>query len=288
MNIISDEIKKILREQIADVDWDIQIPERGFSAGKRFIGVSSDQKVMVLFHVNSTIIQLLSQVNITPQYITSAYLYGIPVCIQEYIDAKHPDANWYSNNSTALAHVIKNLHMVDNLRTLLPKPKNEDYQTIFYTYINEIKKEYEKVKQYADRHTVETLLRKYEKRVKDITGEGLEPIHGDPNSGNILITKTNVYLTDWETLHLSDPMRDIALILYWFYPKEKWNDILQFFSFDLSDEEQKERFYLHISTRSLYVYLVFVHSVKSYLAPKFLEDAKISLTHKTPRELLVS
>ncbi|MBA2247814.1 MAG: phosphotransferase [Chloroflexia bacterium] len=53
------------------------------------------------------------------------------------------------------------------------------------------------------------------------------PSHTDPNNSNVLVAPDRVYLIDWDGVMLSDPLRDIALILWWYVPPERGEAILQ-------------------------------------------------------------
>ena len=50
----------------------------------------------------------------------------------------------------------------------------------------------------------------------------LAPIHGDPNGLNIIITPGQLFLIDWDDMHLSDPVADSAQWLCWYVAREHW------------------------------------------------------------------
>ncbi|MBA2679559.1 MAG: phosphotransferase [Ktedonobacteraceae bacterium] len=140
----------------------------------------------------------------------------------------------------------------------------------------------------SERDVIEVLIAQYEECVPAIQGAGLVPTHGDPGADNMLITPENVYLIDWDSLHLSDPMRDVVQVLWWMYPRSQWDEMLDLFGIDLINQQQRERFYLHMSTRALYVSLFFVQLGHKYWAKRFLKDAQMALEQQTPDTLLIS
>ncbi|MBO0796896.1 MAG: aminoglycoside phosphotransferase family protein, partial [Ktedonobacteraceae bacterium] len=140
----------------------------------------------------------------------------------------------------------------------------------------------------ARRQEIDALFDLYEKRLPFIQGEGLVPTHGDPNPGNVLVAPETTYLVDWDRLHLSDPMHDIAQVLWWTYPRPAWSEALELFQIDLSDDQQRERFYLYLSVWALEVSLFFSGIQNEYFARRFLTDARRAYEQEPPVEHLVS
>jgi aminoglycoside phosphotransferase (APT) family kinase protein len=69
-----------------------------------------------------------------------------------------------------------------------------------------------------------------------VRGTGLAPVHGDPNDGNLLVTADGPVLLDWETLHLSDPLHDLAQVLWWGALRARWPAALARFGASASPE----------------------------------------------------
>jgi len=276
-----------LHQHIEQTNWHIATPQRGFSLDKSFIGVSVHKKVFVKLGVDNRVIQLLSDANITPSYLAGGTFHETTIAIQEYVTAVHPGRAWYATHMETLAQLFHKLQGLTSLQHYLPHVEDESYQTLFVTYINQVKYEFNKAPlHHESKKIIEGLIKQYDEHLTLISGEGLTLTHGDPNSGNILITATTTYLTDWETLHLSDPIHDIAHLLWWMYRQSQWNPLLKQFNIDLSDTSQKERFYLTVSIRALYVYLLFVNARKEHLAERFLADAQRSALYEQPQTLL--
>lgn len=58
--------------------------------------------------------------------------------------------------------------------------------------------------------------------VHGIDAAPLVPSHTDPNNTNVLVAPERIYLVDWDGITLSDPLRDIGLILWWYVPEARW------------------------------------------------------------------
>lgn len=285
---IADEaaIQAYLHDHVHPSDWRIQSPERGFSE-KRFIATAAQQKVVVKLGENHRILQLLSDAHITPRYITGGAFADTWITVQEFVTAWHPDRAWFAENSAVWAALMRRLHNLTALRQYLPPVKNETYQTLLATYVRQIDElsSTTPLTSHAQQQ-IGSLLTQYAARLPFIQGAGLVPTQGDPNRDNLLITPTQAYLIDWDALHLSDPMRDVAQILWWYYPKQEWPAMCKQFGIDLTDSCQSERFHLYISTRALYVSLFFHQIHQDSWAQRFLKDAQMAIAHQSPDTLL--
>lgn len=283
-------IKRYLEKNVRQTRWGLHLPERGISVGKCFIASSATETVLVRLGIDDRIIAILSNAEITPRYLGGGLtVSGQPFYVQEFVEVMLPDEQWYWANGKALAHLIKKLQGLTNLRQYLASEQDETYQALLGRYLDQIKSEYSKVhRDHRDRQPMGVLIREHQDRIGTITGCGLVPSHGDMGSGNILVVRDAVYLTDWETLHLSDPVRDVAHLLWWMYPQGEWKDVLGIFGMDLADTNLKERFYLYVSTRALYVYLLFVNTSQEHLAKRFLKDAQRSSYYQAPKTLLIT
>lgn len=47
----------------------------------------------------------------------------------------------------------------------------------------------------------------------------LVPTHPDPSPVNLLVTENSLILIDWDDVSLSDPLRDIGVMLWWYLPR---------------------------------------------------------------------
>jgi hypothetical protein len=75
-------------------------------------------------------------------------------------------------------------------------------------------------------------------------------VHGDPNDGNLLVTADGPVLLDWETLHLSDPLHDLAQVLWWGAPRARWPAALARFGASADDGGVIERLHLRVALRA--------------------------------------
>lgn len=70
-------------------------------------------------------------------------------------------------------------------------------------------------------------LHKAASLVPTFQGPALEPVHGDLNEGNVLITQDDWFVVDWDDLALGDPAIDYAVLLWpMVWAGERWRDFL--------------------------------------------------------------
>jgi len=282
-------IQAYLQHHVAPTDWQIQPPQRGFSSAKRYIARSSHATVFVKLGSDHRVLQLLSDAELTPRLLAGGAFGDTRITVQEFVEGYHPTREWYAGNMAAWAQIMHTVHQLPGLRHYLPASRDETYQSLLARYVEQVRAIYTPNNlQTHEREVVEALLVHYESRIPFVQGAGLVPIHGDPNADNLLITPRQVYLVDWDTMHLSEPMRDVALVLWWMYPASLWPELLARFRIDLADPAQQERFYLHISVWALEVSLFFANAQQRQWKERFLRDAQRAYARQEPVELLVS
>ena len=89
---------------------------------------------------------------------------------------------------------------------------------------------------WVDEHVeqVVRLMRRYQKhtaftglprhRSSEVAPAELVLTHGDPNTSNLILGgHDRLYLVDWDDACLSDPMRDIGPLLWWYVRPDRWN-----------------------------------------------------------------
>ena len=286
--IMEGDILTYLHDSVAPVTWQLQIPERGFSSAKRFIARSLHRTVFVKLGGDHRRLQILSDAKLAPQLLAGGAFGDTCITVQEFIEGQHPTRQWYAANGATWVNLMHTLFQLSELRDTLPHYADETYRSLLARYIDQVTAIYSpsNVSQH-EQSVVETLLADYPARLRFIQGAGLVPVHGDPSADNLLITPTHVYLVDWDTLHLSDPMRDVALVLWWMYPPTHWPELLDRFQINLNDGAQQERLYLYISVWALEVALFFANTQQKEWKQRFLRDARDAYARQQPEQPLI-
>lgn len=291
MNIQEEQVAQYLCERVEKAAWRIDHPQQGFSFGARFFGSTSRRKVFIKLGVDYRIVAHLAARGLTPRYLAGGVFADTTITVQEFVEGVHPDQQWYEENQDTVGRLLRTLQLDNALRSYLPPVQDETFKGVLTGYVELARELYEQQTTSIDRQKraiIEGLLAHYQQRLPCIEGAGLVPVHGDPNPGNMLVTPTTTYLLDWDAIHLSDPMHDIMQVLWWSYPRSQWGKMFELFEIDLRDGKQRERFYLSISIRALYVALFFSNIQHERFAGQFLSDAQRALEEQEPLALLIA
>ncbi|MFO7167365.1 MAG: phosphotransferase [Chloroflexota bacterium] len=285
---IEEGVRAYLQEHISATEWHLHIPERGFSPARRFIARSAERAVFVKLGADERILLRLSDAKLTPRLLAGGPFGNTRITVQEFVEGQHPTRQWYEANAHVWARMMQRLSQVAELRAFLPQPGDETYQSLWRRYIGQVQAIYDRSRLQAhEQQVVEALLSSYSSRLPFVQGAGLVPVHGDPGPDNLLISSSGVLLVDWDNLHLSEPMRDAALVAWWMYPPSRWQELLRPFHIDLSDPSHQERFYFYISVWSLEVALFFANLQHRKWKEYFLRDAERAWQRRPPERLLI-
>ncbi|NMB57139.1 phosphotransferase [Candidatus Beckwithbacteria bacterium] len=245
----------------------------------KFVIVSDKGKFVVQSGVDPKPLQIIAQNGITPDIIVSGILEtGEFIFVQNYVEASIPEENWLIKNPKLLVSLIQKLHNINNLKDILPKLGSESHKDCFQIYLQDIEKDLDELEKFKNnKKIISSLFYLYSKKIQSISSKGLCPIHGDLYFNNLLLAKnSSLYLIDWEELHMSDPVRDIALLAWSCFPRKYWKYLSELFGYNLDNKEFRIRFFLHISTRFLYLYLELVKSGYYEYAQQFIKYSILS------------
>lgn len=276
-------VEQYLQKTVGEGKWTLQATLLGGTTSERYIGKSLEITVFVRVGIDPKIVSPLSKAGVTPPLLTEEPINGKPCYVQEFITAELPTVEWNTQNWRVTAEKIKTMQQLPELSEALPEQNDPTYKGVFTRYIDELKDLSKKIPpDDLSFGRVGHLLNEFSNRAENIEGEGLVPCHGDLHPENVLTKEKDSYLIDWESVHLSDPMRDVAHMIWRLPSHVPAEEQAGYFGFDLTDPQQYERFRLHIATRALQIYLFCYNSGAGHKrgALQFLEDAEIAMAHK--------
>ncbi len=217
----------VLDQFLPGRQWAVRRPQHGWRK-PCFIADSDDCQYFVKFDVPVPLLKRLGEIGVAPRVLFSGEWDGLPFVIQEFIDGTYPEGrSWMRNNAPQLAAVINTYHHDRPLYGLLARTVPTDFH-------NHLQQDLAWLSGRLDAIDPALLpaaeLHRDFKQLIDVAANlhsgPLTPVHNDPSPTNMLVSAERFVFIDWDEITLSDPMRDIGLILWWNFPPEGWPDFL--------------------------------------------------------------
>ncbi len=276
--------EEILEKHFPKGQWNINEPPAGLSK-QAYIADNGKKKVFIKFDVKTPALKRLSELGLTPLVVYDGTNEERPYIIQEFSEGSYPDRNWFFNNLQQLAMFIKKYQQDELLKDLLSKGKMQSYEEHIRQELavleNSLRDFHFDV---FETDHVKTGINLLKKKSRDLKPVPLVPTHADPNSKNFLLTNSGLSMIDWDDIILSDPMKDVGLMLWWNIPKDKW---LEFFKF-YGQELDEEKIYWWIARASLSIAIWFAKRVDRENAKFFIDDFLLAIQGKDNSQIYIN
>lgn len=218
-------IAQLLATTIAPTAWTITRPSLG-QQKEGYIGRSATEAVFLKFDTApAAVLQRLSELGVTPRLRASGELNARPYVIQDYLDGAHPASwRWFGQHLPQLAELTRRYQTDAALHQVLaaqasPRP----YHDVVAAELAALAHSLAALRlQPALGVDLAAALAELTRQARALQPVPLAPVHGDPNGLNIIITREQLYLIDWDDIHLSDPVYDCAQWLCWYVAREQW------------------------------------------------------------------
>jgi thiamine kinase-like enzyme len=203
---------------------------------------------------------------------------GRTYVIQEYITGNYPDWQWFATHLPILALCVQRYHSDQPLNELLSHSTTTRYHEHIAQDLAQLEAQFSLLKAEAlYTPDITTAFKELKGQVRRHQPVGIVPVHIDPNTHNMLLTDEKVLLVDWDGIQLSDPMRDVGLLLWWYVPQHRWPDFFQSYGSSL-DEASIERIFWWAARTSFAVALW--HAEHGHECSHFLHDFLAALAKK--------
>ena len=245
-------IENLLQKHFHGNNWTITPTVEG-QHKKSYLAQCAELKVFIKSGVPVVPLQRLSQLQVAPEIIGSGSIEGEPYVIQRYLAGAHPDRDWLTHRLPLLAQLIKRYHMDQQLTASLTEQTASTYEDHLQSGVEQLEKRLDAL----DREVLHTsriagALYTLQLQAQNFQAVKLVPVHPDPNTKNMLIVGDHLYLIDWDEITLSDPLRDIGLILWWYIPPQNWPEFFTAYGLQ-PDEASLRRIFWWCSYTSLAV-----------------------------------
>ncbi len=209
-------------------DWEI-VPAGG-ATGEAFYAEHEENKYF-LKRNTSPFLASLSAEGIVPKLVwTRRFETGDVFTAQQWLNGRELQPAEMNNEN--VAKLLKKIHSSDVLLNMLMRLGKTPLHPV--TVFQEIKKELDRG--ICQLEPVKDSLVFLERNINRITFEEKVVCHCDVNHNNWLLGENNqLYLIDWDGAMVADPAIDIGNLLYWYIPREGWENWLGLYGIRLDD-----------------------------------------------------
>lgn len=269
------EVRGLVIEQLGQADWRVEPPADGWSKAA-FLAERPGQRVFVKFDVAVPALQRLAELGVTPAIVRSGAWQDRSFVMQEFIAGSYPDRAWFPDHLPELARLLRTYHQDQGLKGLLPEAR--PYGELVIGYVDALRTRAMRAFSQFDTPEVRATLAEFSSQAGRLIEADLAPTHGDPNSKNFLLAGDRTYLIDWDDLALSDPLRDVGPLLWWYVPPERWSEFFEHYGSQL-DNAVRDRLFWWTAEESLDVALS-LHEKSHAGAEEFLEDFRAAVQYR--------
>lgn len=266
------EIRLILSNHFHTTDWIITKPKDG-QQKLCFIAHHDQQRVFIKFNVPIAALQRLGEIGVAPRVLASGTSHGQSYIVQEYIAGDYPDWRWFASHLPELAVFTRRYHHDQPLTSLLAANATISYHEHIAQNLAALEKQLQSL-QADELHTPEIIfgfdkLKSQANHLHQFHPVPLVPVHPDPNTKNMLLFADTLLMVDWDDIQLSDPMRDIGPLLWWYVSKDQWPLFFAEYGLEM-DVNLLERIFWWAARISLAITLWHIEHQFEYRA--FLQD----------------
>lgn len=202
-----------------DSGWQLH-PIEG-DTGLAYMGTRENERVFI--KRNSTpLLAALSAEGLTPKLIWSKRTAnGDVVTAQEWVEGRTLTKE--EMLSEEVLNTIRQFHQSANLMQMLQRIQGEEYtpQRFIDDYLTNLQSGL------ATNSFLSTVLSYLHYTIEDVYESGKTVCHGDLNHQNFIdATNGNLYLVDWESVRLADPISDLTMLLVQYVPLSDWKQWL--------------------------------------------------------------
>jgi thiamine kinase-like enzyme len=231
-------------EHILGTEWEV-VPAGG-ATGEAFYARHDEQKLF-LKRNSSPFLAVLSAEGIVPKLVWTKRLEnGDVITAQQWLTGRELKPK--DMNHDRVARLLKKIHRSEPLLGMLSRL--EKSITLPETLFQMVKEDLDG--EILSLPIVHKALDFLIEEGSNVYCEEKVVCHGDINHNNWLLAEDNqLYLIDWDGAMIADPAVDLGLLLYWYIPKENWEEWLTMYGKELSDHlKLRMKWYVALQTLS--------------------------------------
>lgn len=261
-------IKHILAQHLPDQHWRIASPPAGMQK-EAYIAQSDQSTVVVKFDAGTPAWSRLAEIGVTPPILGMGTYQGRPYLIQQFVEGTYPDRAWFAQHIEVLARFISRYHHDARLAELLSAPPVQSYTDHIRRQVAMLMDAMAAAS--ADMFRTDQArhaFAQFSEQARQLQPVPMAPTHADPSPSNMLVTKHGMTMVDWDDVLLSDPMRDVGLVLWWYLPQRAWQAFFDVYGAAM----ERDRIFWWVAKRSVELALWFDTRRADEPAQAFLDD----------------
>lgn len=196
---------------------------------------------MKLVDTPRAILERLSDLGVTPVVLAVGELDGRPYMIQQAVEGRHPDHEWFVANQKRWAAMVSRYLNDSELRRLVSQQRafwRLDVPAAAALIEVDLKRSSRRSRALRSVE-FESAFRRWQSEAATIPSLPMRTIHPDPHVNNYVISEGRPFLLDWDHIDLSDPMRDVGWQIWGGLPANCWPKFLE--SVEISYNEHSSR-----------------------------------------------
>jgi hypothetical protein len=223
--------REVLSTSPVGGDWKVWRARSGWSQ-RTFVAFDGTRRIFLKFGIAVNALRRLAELGVTPAVLHAGEYRGHSFVIQAFIRGRHPHHRWFGRHLPELARLVGAYQRDARLRALVSPTTTLTHTKLVTGVLDdlELRSRGDITPPPQDAPWSEAIgeLRRLSTNLR---ATGLVPTHGDPNPKNFILTN-DLYLVDWDDLALSDPLRDVGQLLWWYVPRNRWHAFFELFALD--------------------------------------------------------
>lgn len=270
-------IESILARHFPDQRWRLATPSAGVQKDV-YVAENDRCKLVIKFDANTRALHRLAEIGVTPPLLGMGAYEGRSYFIQTFVEGTYPYRGWFAQNIALVAQFIRRYHNDKQLAELLAPSPMQSYTDHIRHEVTMLHRaiaaaSFDMFK--TDRFSHDFGL--FSEQAKQLEPVQLVPIHADPSPVNIIVAKDTITMIDWDDVMLSDPMRDIGLMLWWYLESCRWQAFCDRYGMALD----QDRLFWWVAKRSVELALWLDTRHAGEQAHVFLDDFYRAVHHES-------
>jgi aminoglycoside phosphotransferase (APT) family kinase protein len=271
------DVREVLAASPTHGRWKVSRARSGWS-GRSFVAGDGTQRLFVKFDVAVSALRRLAELGISPPVLHAGEYRDHSFVVQPFVGGRHPRPQWFEGHLKELAQLVGTYHRDVRLRELMSRT-GTTHQEHVTRVIDDLEHRARggTTSLYSNRGLMQA-IDEMRRLSRDLRPTELVATHGDPNLKNFILTET-AYLIDWDDLTLSDPLRDIGQLMWWYVAADRWADFFRLFGTNYDDQTGRD-LYWWVAAESLDVAMRLLEGGDHARAEDFFIDFAAALEQR--------